>query len=64
MQKKGRKENYQKIDEILSKMIDLKLNITIIILDLSGLHTSIKTQILSGWINKFPTYVETQIKSV
>lgn len=43
MQKKGRKENYQKIDEILSKMIDLKLNITIIILDLSGLHTSIKT---------------------
>lgn len=64
MQKKGRKENYQKIDEILSKMIDLKLNITIIILDLSGLHTSIKTQILSGWINKFPIYVETQIKSV
>lgn len=64
MQKKGRKENYQKIDEILIKMIDLKLNITIIILDLSGLHTSIKTQILSGWINKFPIYVETQIKSV
>lgn len=63
MQKKWRKKNYQKPDETFSKMVELKLNISIIILDFSGLHTSIKSQILSDQINKFQLYIETQIKS-
>lgn len=35
--------------KIKTKMIDLNLNISIIILNVNGLHTSIKKQRLSKW---------------